>query len=181
MGKEGVTIRQIVQCDGCERLQPGKPPAVRCWEARVWPNLKTLSLQLGNIAEALGAYETKTGHKPKAIGLHPRNAGLEPEAEALGIPVIYPPGMLVWEVWLFPTDNFGTAKSALQKTEAQIRNQVSQNSGGIKHRPVPKRGRPTVLDHVQRDEILRLSSEGLSIRKIARRLGLSRSTVHRSR
>ena len=148
-------------------------------EAKVWANLKTLSLQLGNIAEAVGAYETKTGHKPKAIGLHPRNAGLAQEAEALGTPMIHPDGMLVWEVWLFPSDNFGTAKSALQKTEAQIRNLVSQNSCGIKHRPLPKRGRPASLD-VQTDEVLRLSSEGLSIREIAKRLGLSRSTVHRT-
>lgn len=71
------------------------------WEARVRANLKTLSLEPGDITEAVGVYEMKTGDKPKAIGLHPGNAGLEQEAEVLGIPVIHPDGMLAWEVWLF--------------------------------------------------------------------------------
>lgn len=149
-------------------------------EARVWVNLKVLALEPGDIAKAVQAYEVKTGHKPKAIGLHSRNAGLEPEAEALGIPVIRPDGILVFEVWLLPSDNFGTPQIASEKTRSQIQSQVSQNSSGIKHHPLPKRGRPASLD-VPTDEVLRLSSEGLSIREIAGRLGLSRSTVHRTK
>jgi hypothetical protein len=43
-------------------------------EARVWANLKALALEPGDIGKAIQAYETKTGHKPKAIGLHPQNA-----------------------------------------------------------------------------------------------------------
>jgi hypothetical protein len=110
--------------------------------------------------------------------LHPQNAGLELEAMALGIPVTHPGGMLVFEVWLLPSDNFGTVKSASEKNGSQIQSQVSQNSSGINPHPLPKRGRPAALD-VPTDEVLRLSSEGLSIREISKKLGLSRSTVHR--
>ena len=148
-------------------------------EARVWANLKALALDPGDIAKAVQAYETKMGHKPKAIGLHPQNTGLGSEAEALGIPVTHPSGMLVWEVWLFSSDNFGTPQIASEKNGGQIQNQLSQNSGGINHRPPPKRGRPASLD-LQTAEVLRLSGEGLSVREIARQLGLSRSTVHRT-
>ena len=109
-------------------------------EARVWANLKVLALELGDIAKAMQAYETKTGHKPKAIGLHP------------------------------------------------------QNAGGIKHRPGPKRGRPAtkrlhmirtssfVRNPPKKGNFIRLAlcRGGLSIRGIAGRLGLSRSTVHRT-
>ena len=148
-------------------------------EARVWVNLKALALEPGDIAKAVQAYETSTGDKPKAVGLHSRNAELRSEAEALGIPVIHPSGMLIFEVWLLPSDNFGTVKSALGKNDSQIQSQVSQNSSGIKHHPLPKRGRPASLD-VPTDEIIRLSCEGLSVREIAKKLRLSRSTVHRT-
>jgi predicted DNA-binding protein (UPF0251 family) len=77
------------------------------------------------------------------------------EAEALGI----------------PDDAPGGAKNAILGCP---KIQAVSNIGHC-----PKRGRPAVLN-VPADEVLRLSGEGLSIREIAGRMRLSRSTVHRT-
>ena len=87
--------RVVVSYSGAE----GQPQAQGAAPIRVWSNLQSLRLESGDIAQAIEAFKAN-GFTPTAIGLHPKNAArFSKEAEALGLPVVFVGGCLLWEVW----------------------------------------------------------------------------------
>lgn len=152
---------------------------------KTWANLNDLRLMPGDIGKAIAAFKkmmeiglAKAGvtdieaeqAEVRAIGLNPKNKELAREVGD-GIEVIYSPSILLWEVWLYEQGYDADDSSNVAPEKPTGCNKIEPKSNS---RP----GRKVIRLPV--DSLGEMQAGGMSLRDIAKSLGISHMTVYRT-